>query len=55
MDGRVLEEALTDNFIRDREVLIEAVKHSKRPPETNQQSEAEQKEIEQQLRDWGYL
>lgn len=51
----MLEEALTERFIRNHEVVIEAVKHSKRPPETNQQSEAEQKEIEQQLRDWGYL
>ena len=36
-------------------MLIEAVEHGKIPPETEPQSEAEQKEIEQRLRDLGYL
>lgn len=55
MDGRVLKEALTDRFIREHEVLIETVEHGRSAPENEQQSEAEQKEIEQRLRDLGYL
>ena len=55
MDGRVLEEALTDSFIRNHEVLIKTVEHSKSLLETNQQSEVEQKEIEQRLRNLRYL
>ena len=55
MDGRVLEEALTDRFNRVHEVLIETVEHGKTRPEINQQSQAEQKQIEQRLRNWGYL
>ncbi len=51
----MLEEALTDSFISDHEVLIEAVGHSKSLSGTNQQSKAEQKEIEQRLRDLEYL
>jgi len=51
----VLEDALTDNFISDHKVRIEAVEHGKSPPEIDRQSEAEQKEIEQRLRDLGYL
>ena len=34
LDGRVLEEALTDGFINYHEVLIETVKHSKSTSET---------------------
>ena len=55
MDGRVLLESLTDKFIYNHEVLIETVAHSKSPTEADSQSEAEQKEIEQRLRDLGYL
>ena len=55
MDGRVLLESLTDKFIYNHEVLIETVEHGKTRLEANQRSEAEQKEIEQRLRDLGYL
>lgn len=55
LDGRVLEEALIDSFINNHEVLIETVEHSKSTSETESQGEAAQKEIEQRLRDSGYL
>jgi len=55
MDGRVLFEALTDKFICNHKVLIETARHIKSLPGTEQQSSADQKEIEQRLRDLGYL
>ena len=51
----MLEEALTDRFIREHEVIIETVEHGKSSPEAGSQSEAEQEEIEQRLRELGYL
>ncbi|RLG45712.1 MAG: hypothetical protein DRN92_06475 [Thermoproteota archaeon] len=55
MDGRVLKEVLTDNFIREHKVLIKSIEDESLSETGPYQNKAEQEEIEQRLRDLGYL
>lgn len=55
MDGQVLLDALTDAFARNHKVQIQTVGEDGITQKTWAQKEAEQKKVEQRLRDLGYL
>jgi hypothetical protein len=55
LDGRVLTELCTDEFLRDRPILRTTAGSEHRPPSTDDLDASEARQIEDRLRSMGYI